>query len=113
MTQSGLLDYAEAIIDGKIELRACGPRAAALLARCVFEQWLDEQCSSWVQAAQPRPTTRSKLVVLGTRQGRKVGQEATRLWAGLSRAVHQHAYELQPSASEVRALVFQVRVLCE
>ena len=41
----------------------------------------------------------------------ELGERAKRVWHGLSRAVHHHAYELQPSVAEVRQLVKQVRVL--
>jgi hypothetical protein len=33
------------------------------------------------------------------------------LWQALSRAVHHHAYELQPSVAEVKHLVGRVRAL--
>ena len=36
---------------------------------------------------------------------------AQRIWNALSRGVHHHAYELQPSVAEVRYLVKQVREL--
>ena len=41
----------------------------------------------------------------------ELGEHAKRVWHGLSRAVHHHAYELEPSVAEVRQLVKQVRVL--
>ncbi len=59
------------------------------------------------------PTTASKLVVLGTLHGSDVGEQVKRLWHGLSRACHHHAYELQPSAGEIQALIAQVRALTE
>ena len=59
----------------------------------------------------PIADDRSKLVALGAFQGMELGERAKRVWHGLSRAVHHHAYELQPSVAEVRQLVKQVRVL--
>ncbi len=109
--RSALLDHAEQVIDGKVALGASGPRTAALLARCAFEEWLDEQSASWAPKDYPFPSTRSKLVVLEILGDRDVGAQARWTWEALSRSVHHHAYELQPSVSEVRNLVEQVRGL--
>ncbi|UUO00323.1 hypothetical protein M4D79_14855 [Mycolicibacterium novocastrense] len=49
--------------------------------------------------------------MLRTRHGDDVGERAKRLWYSLSRACHHHAYELQPSALEIRQLVAEVRTL--
>lgn len=109
-----LLTYAEQVLDGTVHLGARGPRTAALLARRAFEDWLDEVSASWsseVISDRP-PTTSSKLVALTVFQGFEVGERAKRVWHGLSRAVHHHAYELQPSVGEVRLLVGQVRAVC-
>jgi hypothetical protein len=109
-----LLEYAEQVLDGTVSLGARGPRTAALLARRAFEDWLDELSASWsTQVVSDRsPTTSSKLVALGALQGMELGEHAKRVWHGLSRAVHHHAYELQPSAVEIRHLVGQVRAVC-
>jgi hypothetical protein len=108
-----LLGYAEQVLNGTISLGARGPRTAALLARQAFEDWLDELSASWsseIVSDRP-PTTRSKLVALGALHGMELGERAKRVWHALSRAVHHHAYELQPSVVEVRQLVGQVRSL--
>ncbi len=109
--RAALLDYADQVLDGKVALGARGPRTAAVLARCALEDWLDELSVSWSTSAVSRPTTKSKLAVLGALRGVDVGERAKRIWHGLSRACHHHAYELQPSAAEVRSLVVQVRRL--
>ena len=110
--RAALLDYAEQALDGAFGLGARGPRTAALLARCALESWLEELSAEWCSAAAGYgPTTTSKLVVLATRRGVDVGERAQRVWHALSRAVHHHAYELQPSLAEVRHLVEQVRAL--
>lgn len=109
-----LLGYADQVLDGAYGLGARGPRTAALLARRAFEGWLDELSASWstqVDSDRP-PTTSSKLVALGALQGMDLGEQAKRVWHALSRAVHHHAYELQPSVSEVRQLIGQVRKVC-
>jgi hypothetical protein len=106
-----LLDYADDVLDGTIALGSRGPRTAALLARCALEDWLDEQSATWSTPSGYRPTTNSKLAVLGALRGIDIGERAKHLWHALSRACHHHAYELQPSAAEVKGLVHDVRQL--
>ena len=108
--RAALLDYADEVLDGNVRLGARGPRTAAVLARLAFEDWLDEM-STWLPAGRERPTTISKLVVLGALRGAEAGESAKRLWYALSRTCHHHAYELQPSAAEVKRLVAAVRQL--
>jgi len=109
--RTALLDHAKQILAGEVPLGSSGPRTAALLARCAFEEWLDEQSATWAPADHPSPSTRSKLVVLEILGDRDVGAQARWTWEALSRSVHHHAYELQPSVAEVRHLVEQVREL--
>ncbi|AEV71516.1 hypothetical protein MycrhN_0886 [Mycolicibacterium rhodesiae NBB3] len=112
MTGGGkLLDYADRLLDGEFGLGARGPRTAALLARTALEDWLDEQSAPWLSSTVGHPTTRSKIVVLGAVRDGYVGERTRRVWHGLSRAVHHHAYELQPSIHEIRSLVGAVREL--
>lgn len=106
-----LLDYADDVLDGRIALGPRAARTAALLARLALEDWLNEQSAPWCAASYKPPTTTSKLVVLSQKEGSEVGERAKRVWHSLSRAVHHHAYELQPSPTEVRHLVGQVRGL--
>ena len=110
--RTALLGYADRLLDGAYGLGVRGPRTAALLARSALEDWLDEQTATWSSRLPGfRPTTNSKLVVLGALRGADVGERARRAWHALSRTVHHHAYELQPSVTEVRHLVGQVRKL--
>jgi hypothetical protein len=111
MDRAGLLDYAEQVLDGQVALGSSGPRTAALLARCAFEEWLDEQSAAWSSTSYPFPTTTSKLIALEALSNNDLGARARQIWSALSRTVHHHAYELQPSAAEVRHLVEQVRGL--
>jgi len=110
--RAALLAHAEDILDGNVALGSSGPRTAALLARCAFEDWLDEQSAAWAPP-YPFPSTKSKLVVLEVLGDPDRGVQARRIWEALSRSVHHHAYELQPSVSEVRYLVDQVRGLAK
>jgi hypothetical protein len=109
--RAALLDYADQLLDGAFGLGARGPRTAALLARSALEDWLDEQSASWLSPGLGFPTIRSKVVALASIQGATVGEQVRRVWHGLSRAVHHHAYELQPSVAEIRHLVGEVREL--
>ena len=107
--RAALLDHADRLLDGSISLGANATRVAAVLARSAFEDWLDQQCA-WATAPK-RPSTKSKLAVLGVLDGSDVGERAKRVWHGLSRVCHHHSYELQPSPTEVRQLVAEVRRL--
>ena len=109
--RAAILDRAEGLLEGEYGLGGRGPRIAALLARSVLEDWLDEQSASWTKQAYGFPTTRSKLVALGVLRSPDLGEQAKRVWHGLSLAVHRHAYELQPSLAEIRQLVRVVRGL--
>lgn len=106
-----LLDHADDILEGRVALGVRGARTAAVLARCAFEAWLDAQSAPWADDQAMRPTTQSKLVVLSALRGIEFGERAKRVWHGLSRACHHHAYELQPSVTEVRRLVAEARQL--
>lgn len=107
--RAALLDYADEVLDGTVDLGARGPRTAAVLGRLAFEDWLNE-ASIWLPVGQDRPTTNSKLAVLSALRGVEV-EDAKRVWHALSRACHHHAYELQPSTTEVKRLVAAVRQL--
>jgi hypothetical protein len=95
------------------------PRATALLARQALEAALDdlwrlrapglEQCSA-----------RAQLLCLPAYLpgNEELAERVSYTWAGLSRACHQHAYELPPTSSEllvwlatVEQLVARVRSL--
>ncbi|GFG63821.1 hypothetical protein MKUB_13110 [Mycobacterium kubicae] len=109
--RTAALDHADRLLEGEYGLGGRGPLIAALLARSALEDWLDEQSASWTKQAYGFPTTRSKLVALGALRGTDLGEQAKRVWHGLSLAVHRHAYELQPSLAEIRHLVGAVRDL--
>jgi hypothetical protein len=52
-----------------------------------------------------RASMRSKIILLRQLGDPVVGRKAQVAWAGLSNACHHHAYELQPTAAEVRSLL--------
>ena len=84
------------------------PRAGALLARQALENALDD----WWQQHAPgveRCSMRAQLLCLPTfLQGQGLDGLAERTayaWIRLSRACHQHAYELAPTAAELSAWI--------
>lgn len=88
------------------------PRATALLARQALEAALDdlwrvrapgvEQCSA-----------RAQLLCLPfyLRSDEELARRAYYTWAGLSRACHQHPYELPPTSSELLGWIQTVEEL--
>lgn len=85
-------------------------RAAALLARSALEARIDQ----WLlDGGRPMPaaSTRVKLVCLRVLVEEDKGREAAWLYARLSHACHQHAYELAPNAVEIVELVHGVQQL--
>lgn len=103
MSAQADLELAGRILSGSIRLGIRGPRVAAVITQSVFESWVDWMSSGW-SLPDARPTTRSLLIVLQTLNAAEVGNAAQRIWEGLSRACHLHAYELTPSAAEIRIL---------
>ena len=110
-TPSGgdLLTLAAAILDGTAAVpRGRAPRAAAAPARQALEEAVDARCAV-VAPGLDRPSMRSRLILLRVLDDETIGQQAQVAWDGLSRACHHHAYELQPSALDVRELIRIVR----
>ncbi|MEO8682767.1 MAG: hypothetical protein ABI665_27205 [Vicinamibacterales bacterium] len=96
------------------------PRATALLARQALEATLDDL---WrVRAAgMEQCSTRAQLLCLSYYLGDEVlAERVSYAWAGLSRACHQHPYELSPTSEELMGwlqtaeqLVGQVKAITE
>lgn len=95
------------------------PRATALLARQALEAALDdfwrsrspgmEHCSMkaqlsclpyYLQAASRKPQADSHGA--GRKPQADLAQRVSYAWAGLSRACHQHPYELPPTSAELQ-----------
>lgn len=79
---------------------AVWPRACTWLIRIAVEHAVD---GYWARTIPAVATTnrRAQFVVLRHREP-DVGPAAEELWSRLSRAAHHHAYELAPTASELR-----------
>lgn len=77
------------------------PRTCALLIRLALETALD---SYWERVAPSAAncSMRAQLLLLPRFAGLETATLARESWLGLSRAAHHHAYELAPTASELR-----------
>ena len=111
----GLLAQARSVLAGESAIshhRAA--RAACWIARTALElgvtEILDENRRPCADASM-----RSKLICLDAVAAAPdpVKIAARAAWAGLSRASHQHAYELAPTVGEVRALLSMVSRVIE
>lgn len=77
------------------------PRAAALLAR----QALEEQVARWCSELSPEVahvSRRAQLLCLSSVVEPGFARDAAHVWSALSNACHHHAYELPPTADELR-----------
>lgn len=86
------------------------PRACTWLIRLALEHALDD---FWA-AHRPAITAanrRAQLIALTRTVDPDLGRQATELWHALSRAAHHHAYELAPTAAELRSWHLAVRSL--
>lgn len=111
----GLLDQARAVLAGESSMshhRAA--RAACWIARTALELGVTD-----ILDANRRPcadaSMRSKLICLDAVAAAPdpVKIAARAAWAGLSRASHQHAYELAPTVGEVQELLSMVSQVVE
>lgn len=106
---AGLLDLADAILDGSTTVPgASAARAAAVIARQVLEDAVERRCHE-LAGTIARPTGRSQLILIRELGDADVAANAQTAWDGLSRACHHHSYELQPSSAEVRMHIRAVR----
>ncbi len=80
------------------------PRAAALLARQALENALDDFWREKGIALDACPT-RVQLVCLREYMDEDGAGRVQHAWAALSRACHQHPYELAPNVDELRAYI--------
>ena len=108
-TANDLLDRAQAILDGDLKLPANrASRSAALLARRALEEAVADRLGA-LAPGLVSASTRSRLLVLRLLVDENAGRRAQAAWAGLSRACHRHAFELNPSVMEVQQLIDIVR----
>jgi hypothetical protein len=103
-----LLEAADRVLSGSVELpRGRGARIAAVLARSALEDIVVEACATHgIDVAEA--TMRVRLATLIAVSDPKAGELAMPWW-NLSRACHQHAYEMPPHHGEVAHWVAAVR----
>ena len=106
MSPKELADAAEQmLVDPGDALFGCWARASALLARQSLERAMD---LLWRRRAPivARCSMASQLLVLPSYlRDQEAARDASYAWSALSRACHHHAYELPPTASELRSLI--------
>lgn len=106
MNPRELVDAAERmLVEPGDALFGCWARASALIARQSLETAMDllwrgrapimVQCSAAAQL----------LVLPSFLRDQEAARDASYAWSALSRACHHHAYELPPTASELRSLI--------
>jgi hypothetical protein len=90
--------------------KGLSPRLAAFLARQALEEIVDRRCAD-LGASAPSATARSRLLVLRSLDVAQAADSAAMAWNRLSNACHVHAYEMQPSTSEIEHLCAMVASL--
>jgi hypothetical protein len=102
MTPADLLAEADRLLTTVVPgTRGRWPRACAWLTRLALEQALDEYWSLVLPAAV-NCGVRPQLLMLPEYAGTSTAAQAAEAWYGLARATHHHAYDLAPTAAELR-----------
>ena len=106
MSPKELADAAEQVLVAPGEaLFGCWARASALLARQSLEMAMDLLWRKRAPIVVQCSTTAQLLVLPSYLRDQDAARDAAYAWSALSRACHHHAYELPPTASEMRALI--------
>lgn len=77
------------------------PRACTWLIRLALEQAMDDYWNR-CRPELAEVSRRAQLLTLTRTVDPDLGLRCTQLWYALSRAAHHHAYELAPTATELR-----------
>jgi len=88
--------------DGSTSLPGRWPRCCAWLLRLALEHALADLWAARCPEAAAS-TMRAQLLVLPRFVPADLATRVAQLWATLSRAAHHHAYELEPTAAELRS----------
>ena len=102
MTPADLLAEADRLLTAVVPgTRGRWPRACAWLTRLALEQALDEY---WLRVLPESVNcgVRPQLLMLPQYAGASTAAGAAEAWYGLARATHHHAYDLAPTAAELR-----------
>jgi len=101
-----LADAAEQVlVDPNDALFGCWARASALLARQSLETAMDDLWRKRSPIVRQCSTTAQLLVLPSYLRDQEAARDAAYAWSALSRACHHHAYELAPTAAELRSLI--------
>ena len=102
MNAQELLDEADKLLTTVVPgTRGLWPRACATLTRLALEKALDDFWAARLPEAK-NCSMRAQLLLLPWYAGVEVATDARDAWFGLARATHHHAYELAPTAAELR-----------
>jgi len=102
MTPQQLLNEADQLLAGSTtDTHGRWPRACAWLIRLALKK-LDQYWARILPEAARCPM-RPQLLLLPSYADASTAERARDTWTGLSRAAHHHAYELAPTAAELRS----------
>ena len=102
MTPDDLLAESDRLLSTVVPgTRGRWPRACAWLTRLALEQALDEYWSRVLPEAV-NCGVRPQLLILPQYADASTAALAAEAWYGLARATHHHAYDLAPTATELR-----------
>ena len=102
MTPEDLLAEADRLLTTVVPgTRGRWPRACAWLIRLALERSLDDFWAENLPEAAGCGM-RPQLLLLPRYAGPGVAEQASDAWLGLARATHRHAYDLAPTATELR-----------
>lgn len=87
-------------------------RLAAFLARQAVEDLIDTRCAALCGVHTVTGTAKAKLAVLKSLDSTPAGPALVGAWHRLTGFCHQHAYQLSPTVSEVRAECLAVKRDC-
>lgn len=102
MTPDELLAEADRLLTTVVrDSRGRWPRCCAWLIRLALEQSLDEY---WARALPEAAECgmRGQLLLLPRYADTETVEDAAEAWLGLARVTHHHAYDLAPTAAELR-----------
>ena len=102
MTSDELLSEADRLLTTVVPgSRGRWPRCCAWLIRLALEQSLDEYWARVLPDAA-ECSMRAQLLLLPRYADAHTAEDATEAWLGLARVTHHHAYDLAPTAAELR-----------
>jgi hypothetical protein len=102
MTPEELLLEADRLLTTVVpETRGRWPRVCAWLIRLALEQSLDDFWKKTLPDAE-KCSMRAQLLLLPAYAGEETAAQARDAWFGLAPAAHHHAYDLAPTAAELR-----------